>query len=101
MPVHPKAILSFNFADPGIDYTANALPSATLFFPAGSPITSSAATSSFQCFTVPILDDGLLEGTESFQLSLDGVVGLNFVNPSDILTTATVSIIDNEVGKNT
>ena len=92
-------LLSLKSADPGDDYLATANPSATLFFPANSPVTSDPQTSSFDCFTVPILDDGLLEGTESFDLILGFETGLILVNPLNPLTTAVVNIIDDDNGK--
>ena len=81
-------ILKYKFTDPGIDCTASALPSATLFFPTGSPVTNSPVTSSFQCFTVPIVDDVLFDEAESFQLSLI----LSTLSPLLLLMTTMVSI---------
>ena len=92
-------LLSLKSADPGDDYLATANPSATLFFSANSPVTSDPQTSSFDCFTVPILDDGQFEGTESFDLSLGFETGLILVNPANPLTTPVVNIVDDEVGK--
>ena len=43
-------------------------------------------------FTIPIVDDGLVEGDETLTVNLSAVVGVNLATPS----TATITIIDND-----
>src|SRR5574341_357668 len=64
----------------GVDYGP---PSGTgmLTFPAGSTT---------QTFTIPIINDGLLEGDENFNVTLSGVVGATLVGTNP----ATVTILD-------
>ncbi|TCC81863.1 beta strand repeat-containing protein, partial [Pedobacter hiemivivus] len=65
------------------DYTHT---TGTVNFPAGSV---SGAT---QTFTVPILDDNLLESGETFRATLSGITGLTTIGTA----TATTSITDND-----
>ncbi|WP_231582729.1 Calx-beta domain-containing protein [Pedobacter sp. BMA] len=71
-------------ATAGLDYTAT---SGTLTFPAGS------ATGTTLTFTVPVIDDNLIEANETFSASISNVstalVGI-------VTGTATTTIIDND-----
>jgi Calx-beta domain/Beta-propeller repeat len=60
------------------------------FSPGGSPTTVRTRT-----FRVPILQDPLIEGTESLSLTLSGAVGAPLVAGRD---TATLSIVDDDSG---
>ncbi len=66
-------------------------PSGTLTFPAGgTPTTLRTRT-----FTVPILQDTIVEGTETVSLTLSAPVGAQLVPGRD---TATLLILDDDVG---
>ena len=65
------------------DYTHT---TGTVNFPAGS------ASGEFQTFTVPILDDHLLESGETFSATLSGITGLTTIGTA----TATTTITDND-----
>ena len=78
-----------------VDYTPMATP-ATLVFNAGSSVTDNPSTSSFQCFTVPIINDNDVEGNENFLLGLTGPSGLIVVDPNRPDSTATVIIIEDD-----
>ena len=66
-------------------------PSGTLTFaPGGSALTVRTRT-----FTVPILQDTLVEGTETLDLALNGPVGAGLVAGRD---TASLLILDDDVG---
>ena len=69
-------------ATAGSDYTAR---SGTLTWADGD--------SANKTFTVPILDDSILEGNETFTVNLSGASGATLGSPS----SATVTIVDNEV----
>ena len=70
----------------GSDYTG--VSSTTLTFAA----TGNTLTPSTQSFTIPITDDSIFEGSESFTVSLSSVTGAAVLTDSD----ATVTITDNE-----
>ena len=70
-----------------------------LTFPSGSPVTNSPATSSQQCFSVPIVDDIIDESNEIFSLGLASPTNLIRVDPGRADSTATVTIIDNDIGE--
>jgi hypothetical protein len=55
---------------------------------------SFAAEDTSKTFVVPVVDDGWLEGNETFQVSLTSSTGANLITPA----TATVTIIDNDAG---
>jgi hypothetical protein len=55
---------------------------------------SFAAEETSKTFVVPVVDDGWLEGNETFQVSLTSSTGANLTTPA----TATVTIIDNDAG---
>ena len=70
-----------------------------LTFPSGSPVTNSPATSSQQCFSVPIIDDNIVDPNEMFSLGLASPTNLIRVDPGRADSTATVTIIDNDIGE--
>ena len=77
------------------DYIPMATPS-VLTFDANSPVTNDAATSSFECFTVPIINDNDVEPDENFMLGLTSPTGLIVVDPNRPDSTATVTIISED-----
>ena len=70
-----------------------------LTFPSGSSVTNSPATSSQQCFSVPIIDDNIVDPNEMFSLGLASPTNLIIVDPGRADSTATVTIIDNDIGE--
>jgi chitinase len=93
-PVTVSWATSDGTATAGSDYgvrNSTTPPSGTLTFPpGGSPMTVRTKT-----FTVPILQDTIVEGTETVALSLGGPVGAGLVAGRD---TATLLIVDDDVG---
>ncbi len=77
----PGSATGGDLPDPGVDYQNTA---GTLVFAAGSPTA--------QTITVPIYDDSLVEGNETFAVNLSGP-GARY---SFDRATATVTIVDNE-----
>ena len=78
-----------------VDYTPMATPG-VLNFAAGSVVTNSAATSSFQCFTVPIINDNDVEPDENFMLGLTSPTGLIVIDPNRPDSTATAIITNDD-----
>ena len=76
-----------------VDYTPAPI---VLNFPAGIMVTNNAATSSFQCFTVPITNDNDVEPDENFTLGLTNPTGLIVVDPNRSDSTATGIIINDD-----
>lgn len=89
---------SFTRAAPNADYFQFAIPP-VLTFTAGSSVTDDSSTSSSQCFSVPIIDDQLLDPNETFDLGLDNPGGLIVIDNSRVDSQTTVEIIDNDVGE--
>ena len=77
----------------GLDFTASATPS-VLSFAAGTPITTNPATSAQECFTFPIVNDVLVESTETVELGLSNPTGL--VDPAALDSEATVFITNDD-----
>ena len=70
-----------------------------LIFTSGSPVTNSPTTSSQQCFSVPIVDDIIDESNEDFSLGLANPTNLIRVDAGRADSTATVTILDNDIGE--
>ena len=97
--LHRKYITALSLSSTtaaNLDYIANANPSPTLNFLAGSIITNDPLTSTSACFTVPILEDDDLESLESFPLSLTNPTNLIVIDPGR--ATTDVNIIDDDIG---
>ncbi|HVK08983.1 MAG TPA: Calx-beta domain-containing protein, partial [Gemmataceae bacterium] len=77
-------------ATAGSDFTTTA---GTLTFPAGGALPQT------QTFTIPILDDRVIEGDETFTVALTGVTNATAVSRLDTPGTATVTIADIEEGQ--
>ena len=73
----------------GVDYIAIPSP-AVLVFTAGTPLTQNPLTSSTQCFTVPIINDNLVEVVETIQCGLINPTGL--IDPAGLNSQSTVFI---------
>lgn len=83
------------------DYQQVANPSDVLQFPALSPVTNSPATSTSRCFTVPIIDDIMVEGPETFFMGLTGALGLIAIDQTSPQARTTVTIDDDDECKST
>ena len=78
-----------------VDYTPMATPG-TLTFNTGDAVTNDPASSTFQCFTVPIANDNDVEGNENFILNLTNPTGFIVIDPSRSNSQATVVINDDD-----
>ena len=70
-----------------------------LIFTSGSPVTNSPATSSQQCFSVPIINDMIDESDEVFSLGLANPTNLIRVDAGRSDSTATVTIFDDDTSE--